>query len=111
MQEKIPCFMIFKILEVSNEYHIRAVLTDGESLVNLQNGNTYACGSLLPSAFFILDIEKKEEEVKGIRILGGGFGHGVGMSQNGAKGMAQEGFNYKEILQFYYTGVEIEEMK
>ena len=38
-------------------------------------------------------------------------GHGVGMSQNGAKGMAQEGFNYKEILQFYYTGVEIEEMK
>ena len=38
-------------------------------------------------------------------------GHGVGMSQNGAKGMAQAGFNYKEILQFYYTGVEIEEMK
>lgn len=37
-------------------------------------------------------------------------GHGVGMSQNGAKGMASEGFNYIEILKFYYTDVEVEEM-
>lgn len=38
-------------------------------------------------------------------------GHGVGMSQNGAKGMAQKGYNYKEILQFYYTDVKVEKMK
>ena len=37
-------------------------------------------------------------------------GHGVGMSQWGAKGMADEGFNYIEILQFYFTGVDVEEM-
>lgn len=38
---------------------------------------------------------------------GKGFGHGVGMSQNGAIGMGIEGFSYDEILTWYYTDVEI----
>lgn len=38
---------------------------------------------------------------------GRGWGHGVGMSQYGAKEMATEGFTYKEILKYYYTGVNI----
>lgn len=37
-----------------------------------------------------------------------GYGHGVGMSQWGANGMAQAGYNYQEILKHYYTGVTIE---
>ncbi len=36
-----------------------------------------------------------------------GYGHGVGMSQYGADYMARQGFNYKEILTHYYTGVKI----
>ncbi|MDD2431162.1 MAG: SpoIID/LytB domain-containing protein [Firmicutes bacterium] len=36
-----------------------------------------------------------------------GYGHGVGMSQYGADGMAKEGFGYKEILNFYYPGTSI----
>lgn len=36
-----------------------------------------------------------------------GSGHGVGMSQYGAQGMAKAGYNYKEILKHYYTGIEI----
>lgn len=36
-----------------------------------------------------------------------GFGHGVGMSQSGANGMAQAGSDWEEILLHYYTGVEI----
>jgi stage II sporulation protein D len=36
-----------------------------------------------------------------------GFGHGVGMSQYGANGMATEGKNYKDIVQHYYKGVQI----
>ncbi len=36
-----------------------------------------------------------------------GYGHGVGMSQNGAEAMAREGNNYVDILKYYYTGVEI----
>ena len=42
-------------------------------------------------------------------LNGKGWGHGVGMSQNGAIGMAREGFSYDEILKWYYTDVEIEE--
>ncbi len=37
-------------------------------------------------------------------------GHGVGLSGCGAKGMAEEGFNYVEILKHYYTGVEITDL-
>ncbi|MGB4438903.1 MAG: SpoIID/LytB domain-containing protein [Sedimentibacter sp.] len=38
---------------------------------------------------------------------GRGWGHGIGMSQYGAKEMAEEGFTYDEILKHYYTGVTI----
>lgn len=37
-------------------------------------------------------------------IKGRGFGHGVGLSQWGARGMALQGFNYQEIIQYYYPG-------
>lgn len=37
-----------------------------------------------------------------------GYGHGVGMSQYGAKRMAEQGSSYQEILQHYYTGTKIE---
>ena len=40
-----------------------------------------------------------------------GYGHGVGMSQNGANYMAQQGADYKEILYHYYKGCKIEEIK
>ena len=41
-------------------------------------------------------------------IYGGGYGHGVGMSQNGAQGMAKDGMGYEEILKFFYEGVTVE---
>jgi len=42
-----------------------------------------------------------------ITLSGRGWGHGVGMSQHGAHGMAQMGYNFRQILQHYYTGVEV----
>ena len=36
-----------------------------------------------------------------------GYGHGVGMSQYGANGMAQKGYNYTDIINHYYTGVKM----
>jgi stage II sporulation protein D len=41
---------------------------------------------------------------------GRGFGHGVGLSQWGAHAMAEQGSDYDEILRFYYTGVEIQQV-
>jgi len=43
----------------------------------------------------------------GIRFYGKGYGHGVGMSQWGACEMAKSGYSYTNILQYYYSGVEI----
>ena len=40
-----------------------------------------------------------------------GYGHGVGMSQYGALGMAKDGYNYKEILDHYYTGTKLKKIE
>jgi len=42
-----------------------------------------------------------------LTVRGAGFGHGVGMSQYGAYGFAQNGFSYDEILAHYYTGTKL----
>lgn len=42
-------------------------------------------------------------------FIGTGWGHSVGMSQHGAKAMAEKGFGYEEILKLYYTGITIAE--
>lgn len=56
----------------------------------------------LPSADFTISIQGDS-----VIFTSDGYGHGVGMSQWGANGMAQAGYNYKEILSHYYSGVEI----
>jgi len=43
-----------------------------------------------------------------IQLSGRGVGHGVGLSQRGANGLAQQGYDYIAILQHYYTGVTVE---
>lgn len=44
-------------------------------------------------------------------VSGRGYGHGVGMSQYGAVEMAKKGSNYKEIIEFYFPGTNIEKIK
>ena len=45
---------------------------------------------------------------KGVAYFKGhGWGHGVGMCQWGAKGMAENGWDYKKILKYYYCGAEV----
>ena len=56
----------------------------------------------LPSARF--DIEETAEEVV---FVCQGYGHGVGMSQQGAQTLAQQGWQWREILLYYYTGAQI----
>lgn len=44
----------------------------------------------------------------GLEFITTGYGHGVGLCQYGANGMAKEGKNFKDILTYYYSGVSIE---
>ncbi|NQT21990.1 MAG: SpoIID/LytB domain-containing protein, partial [Candidatus Omnitrophica bacterium] len=47
---------------------------------------------------------------KGVLFVGKGWGHGVGMCQWGAFGMAQRGYDHDQILYFYYPGTKIEKL-
>jgi stage II sporulation protein D len=53
---------------------------------------------------------KWQRQGEQITIETKGWGHGVGMSQYGANGMALEGKDYKEIVNHYYRGIEIEKV-
>ena len=94
-------------IEVISEYNIRAVLCDGSAKVVRQDSSEVAMPKLLPSAFFVIEPSHDKKNVVGYNIIGGGFGHGVGMSQNGAKNMALQGLNAEQILNFFYEGCEI----
>ncbi len=71
--------------------------------------NTYkfrlAVDSHLIKSAMIKDIDKKGETFS---FTGKGWGHKVGLCQWGAKGMAEKGFSYKDILKHYYPKTEIE---
>jgi stage II sporulation protein D len=49
-------------------------------------------------------------QITGFTFLGRGWGHGVGMCQVGAYGLAKQGFTYDQILKAYYTGIELTRM-
>lgn len=96
--------------KVISEHNIRYVLCDGETKVRRQDGSDVAMSSLLPSAFFTIEIAKEGENVVGYNLTGGGFGHGVGMSQNGARAMAAAGYGAGDILRFFYEGCGVKEI-
>lgn len=63
---------------------------------------------MLPSANLIFEMERDEKgNLKQVRAIGGGFGHGVGMSQYGAGFMAQHNYLFDKILKHYYTGITL----
>ena len=88
---------------VKTENKIRKVLGGDGYKIKKQDGKTVDSMKLLPSAFF--DIEKSGDY---FIINGGGYGHGIGMSQNGANELAKSGKSYKEILEFFYPGTKVE---
>ena len=97
-------------IKVISELNIRYVLADGKTKVLRQSMDEVDAGSTLPSAYIILELKTKDGTVTGYRVTGGGFGHGVGMSQNGAKNMAQAGMTCEEILTFFYPGVNLNKL-
>jgi stage II sporulation protein D len=54
-----------------------------------------------------MHIIRRSDGTRAVRFLGRAWGHGVGMCQNGAYGLARAGMSFDAILRHYYTGVEI----
>lgn len=92
--------------EVKSEYNIRKVLCSGLKKIIYADGSEAEAVSLLPSACCTVE----ELEDGSYRLLGGGYGHGLGMSQNGANGMAKAGNSFEEILNFFYQDIKIEDI-
>lgn len=93
---------------IEKELQIRKFLSPVGLELHRKDGEILTDFTMLPSAFFLMREILEGEQVTGYRIEGGGFGHGVGMSQNAAKVMAEEGMSYLDILKFFYQGVEIQ---
>ena len=87
---------------IKTENKIRTALGGTGYNIEKQDGSIVKSTKLLPSAFF--SIAKSGENYI---IEGGGYGHGIGMSQNGANEMAKTGKTYRDILQFFYQGAKV----
>jgi len=65
---------------------------------------------ILPSVMFRLDKQMRSDRIAFVSVVGGGNGHGVGMCQTGAIGMAKQGYTYEMILTHYYPGCTMQKV-
>jgi stage II sporulation protein D len=71
--------------------------------------NSSGVPTMLPSTLFVIErVTSSTGALTGYRAYGGGNGHGAGLAQTGAVGMARAGHTYDQILKKYYTGIAIE---
>lgn len=92
---------------VRNEYDIRALFSPEGLPITRKDESVTEGGKLLPSAYFHMNTVQGENGMEGYTFIGGGYGHGVGMSQNGANHMAMEGKTFEEIIHYFFREVEI----
>ena len=104
-------------VQVKTEYTIRQVLsptkiTVGDPIyLQRKDGESLTGNTMLPSGFFaVKEMKNAEGKLTGVALYGGGNGHGVGMSQYGAKGMAEDGKTAEEILEHYYAGTTVQQV-
>jgi len=89
---------IFNIVQYTSGKRVQIIEINGNNYTGVQFRNLLG----LRSADF--NIEKTDT---GIKIITKGYGHGVGLSQYGANGMAKNGYGYKQILKHYYKDITI----
>lgn len=82
--------------------------TSGERVYNVSFGGTVFTGIEVRSKLGLRSADFDiEQTASGVTFTTRGFGHGVGLSQYGANGMAKAGYNYESILKHYYRGVSL----
>lgn len=90
-------------IEVTGQTNIRNLITPVNQDIVRQDGSVVSGWTSLPSPYYYVD-----QNENGFVIYGGGFGHGSGMSQNGAGVLANLGYNYRYILRHYYSYIDFE---
>ncbi|MDY0404577.1 stage II sporulation protein D [Virgibacillus sp. 179-BFC.A HS] len=119
--EKSPKFMDQKTMEVTDvgralgvslpangAIPVEVSRTDGHRVKEIKMGKKTFSGKEVREKLDLRSSDFTMEQKDNYLIFTTkGFGHGIGMSQYGANGMAKEGKNYKEIVKYYYKGVKI----
>ncbi|MFA6627003.1 MAG: SpoIID/LytB domain-containing protein [Bacilli bacterium] len=98
--------------KIINQYNIRFTLRPSSAgsnvtvygATNTQTTymRTWTNPGNLYSGFFAIEVDGDN-----FTLYGGGNGHGVGMSQNGANGLAKSGIEFEEILESYYSSIDL----
>lgn len=88
---------------VYGEYSIRVALSVSGKTIYCDDGSEVNSQTMLPSAYFYVQSSSED----GFVLRGGGFGHGVGLSQNGAAAMCQSGMDYVQVLKHFFAGTEL----
>ncbi len=87
------------------------IRSDGGSVKSITIGDKTFKGTEIRSLFSLNSSNFEIEALPDAMIFHvTGYGHGIGMSQYGAKGFAEEGYSYKDILKNYYSGIEFKKI-
>ena len=101
----------YKLLNLKYQKSLRIEIIESTStgrikkikINNTELTGNYICSKLSLNSTYFEIIQEGEKVI----IKNKGYGHGVGMSQYGAEGMAREGYTYQDILKYYYKNIEI----
>ena len=101
----------YKLLNLKYQKSLRIEIIESTStgrikkikINNTELTGNYICSKLSLNSTYFEIIQDGEKVI----IKNKGYGHGVGMSQYGAEGMAREGYTYQDILKYYYKNIEI----
>lgn len=97
-----------KIVTLTKESEIRKAFHPKVEDVYKNDGTVVHGYEKLPSSFFTIEKNFEGGELVSVTVKGGGCGHGIGMSQNCAKALGNQGKTYKEILQYFYPGTTVQ---
>ncbi|MFZ5631374.1 MAG: SpoIID/LytB domain-containing protein [Bacillota bacterium] len=83
--------------------------SDGQPMAaEISNADAVRKALGLKSSLFEMTKEKNAGgKLVKVTFKGSGYGHGLGMSQYGALGMTNKGYNYQDILKYYYNNTEV----
>lgn len=90
-------------IHVYTEYNIRSFLIGENAKFKRQDKKEVSGLSILPSGFFYI-----QKEGNKYTVYGGGYGHGVGMSQTGANVLAKKGKTAENIISFYFPETSVQ---
>ena len=97
-------------VELTKDINVKRTATNRVSSIEI-NGKEFS-GDEFRKALGLRSTDFSFNIVDGtIQFTTKGYGHGVGMSQYGANSMAKEGKNYREILEYYYKDIKVEDIK